>query len=236
MKGGWIFFLLLTVLPLVAADPSLLGRSEADIVGQFGRPQSIMDLGETKVLGYPGMLLEFKNGKVVKKSAPPAPVKTVEPVAAPKSPEAAKTASEPTDSAQEGETLELSFTALDGQAINLKDFEGKVVVIDFWATWCGPCVGEIPHLLAAYQKYHTKGLEVIGISLDHDKDKLLAFLQQNAMTWPQYFDGKGWNNAISKSYGINSIPRLWLIDKKGRLASKDVRRTLEAAIEKALAE
>lgn len=74
MKSGWISSLLPTVLSLAAADPSLLGQSEADIVARYGRPQRVMDLGDTKILGYPGMLLEFKDGKVTQKRAPPAPV------------------------------------------------------------------------------------------------------------------------------------------------------------------
>src|SRR5271170_2946664 len=111
--------------------------------------------------------------------------------------------------------LDLKFTAVDGSQVDLANLRGKVVLIDFWATWCPPCRGEVPNVVAAYQKYHDQGFEVIGISLDQDKDALLSFTKQNGMVWPQYFDGKGWDNTVSKSFGIDSIPAMWLVDKKG---------------------
>ncbi len=130
--------------------------------------------------------------------------------------------------------LDLKFTAVDGTMVDLAKLRGKVVLIDFWATWCGPCVGEVPNVVAAYKKYHDQGFEIVGISLDQDKDKLLAFTKNNGMVWPQYFDGQGWENAISKSFGIRSIPAMWLVGKNGFLITTDAREDLTGEIEKAL--
>jgi thiol-disulfide isomerase/thioredoxin len=132
--------------------------------------------------------------------------------------------------------LDLKFTAVDGHPVDLAQLRGKVVLIDFWATWCGPCVAELPNVLKAYEKLHPQGFEIIGISLDSDKGKLEAFTKENGMTWPQFFDGKGWGNEISSSFGIRSIPAMWLLDKKGMVVSTNVRGHLEEEVGKRLAE
>ncbi|MBX7206701.1 MAG: TlpA family protein disulfide reductase [Verrucomicrobiaceae bacterium] len=132
--------------------------------------------------------------------------------------------------------VDLKFTAVDGREIDLAKLRGKVVLIDFWATWCGPCVGEIPNVVAAYEKLHGKGFEIVGISLDQDKEKLESFVKEKGMKWAQYFDGKGWQNEISSRFGIQSIPAMWLVNKKGMLVSNDVRGRLEEMVEKALKE
>ena len=116
--------------------------------------------------------------------------------------------------------LDLAFTAVDGSTVDLAKLRGKVVLVDFWATWCPPCRAEVPNVVATYQKYHDKGFEVVGISLDGNKDSLLAFTQANGMVWPQYFDGKLWENKISTAYNITSIPTMWLLDKKGMYVSE----------------
>jgi thiol-disulfide isomerase/thioredoxin len=120
--------------------------------------------------------------------------------------------------------------------VDLKNLKGKVVLIDFWATWCGPCVGELPHVKEAYNELHGKGFEVVGISLDSDKSKLTKFVADKKMEWPQYFDGKQWENEISTKYGIQSIPAMWLIDKKGNLRDVNARPDLKGKVEKLLAE
>jgi thiol-disulfide isomerase/thioredoxin len=117
--------------------------------------------------------------------------------------------------------MDLKFTAVDGTTVDVSKLRGKVVLVDFWATWCGPCVEEVPEIVDIYQKYHAKGFEVVGISLDQDKDTMLAFTKEHGMTWPQYFDGEGWDNKISKSFGIGAIPAMWLLDKKGMLSATD---------------
>ena len=97
------------------------------------------------------------------------------------------------------------------------------MLVDFWATWCGPCVAELPNVLAAYTEYHDKGFEVIGISLDQDKGALEGFVKKREMAWPQMFDGKGWESDLVKKYGIRGIPATFLIGKDGKVAATDLR-------------
>jgi thiol-disulfide isomerase/thioredoxin len=130
-----------------------------------------------------------------------------------------------------GQAVDIKFTALDGREVDLAKLRGKVVLVDFWATWCGPCVGEIPHVLEAYRKFHDRGFEIIGISFDQDKITLERMLQQKGMTWPQYFDGQGWQNQFGTEYGINGIPAMWLIDKNGLIATTSARTDLAGQVE-----
>ena len=119
------------------------------------------------------------------------------------------------------EPLDLKFKAVDGTDVDLAKLRGKVVLVDFWATWCGPCRREIPNVVATYNQLHKSGFEIIGISLDQDKAQMLAFTKQAGMTWPQYFDGKTWRNDISSRFGIEAIPAAWLVDKKGLVRSTE---------------
>jgi len=130
--------------------------------------------------------------------------------------------------------LDLKFTAVDGREVDVSKMRGKVVLIDFWATWCGPCVAELPNVLKAYKELHPKGFEIIGISLDSDKEKLESFVKEKGMDWPQFFDGKGWKNEISSNYGINSIPAMWLVDQKGMVIDTAARGGLEEKVAKLL--
>jgi thiol-disulfide isomerase/thioredoxin len=133
--------------------------------------------------------------------------------------------------------IDLKFTAVDGREVDTGKLRGKVVLVDFWATWCPPCRGEMPNVVAAYQKYHDKGFEIVGISLDRDKERLLAFTKEKGMAWPQYFDGKQWENEISRRFEIQSIPTAWLLDKTGKVRGVDVRGAqLAKQVEKLLAE
>jgi len=124
---------------------------------------------------------------------------------------------------QVGDVLQIKFTALDGRTVDLAALQGKVVLVDFWATWCGPCRQELPHVLSAYEKWHENGFEVIGISLDEDKEALLNFLEAKKMPWPQQFDGKGWKNDLARQYSINGIPATFLVGKDGKVASCNLR-------------
>ena len=109
----------------------------------------------------------------------------------------------------------LEFTSLGGEQINMANLKGKVVLIDFWATWCGPCRRVMPDLVETYKEYHGKGFEIIGISLDKDRAQLEKYMQDTGITWQQYYDGLSWNNKISKRFGIRGIPHIVLLDKNG---------------------
>ena len=135
-----------------------------------------------------------------------------------------------------GKVVDISFKALDGRTVDMAKLKGKVVLIDFWATWCSPCVAELPNVKKTYAKYHEKGFEIVGISLDQSKDKLIKFVGKEKMPWPQHFDGQGWKNEFAVKYGIQGIPTMWLIDKKGNLVDMKARGGLDGKVEKLLAE
>ncbi|HEX5131752.1 MAG TPA: TlpA disulfide reductase family protein [Candidatus Krumholzibacteria bacterium] len=136
-----------------------------------------------------------------------------------------------------GEPIGFKVKGLNGETLSPDGYKGKVLLIDFWATWCGPCVAEMPNVKSVYKKYHPRGFEIVGISLDQSRDKLDAYIQQQGIEWPQYFDGKWWNNDIAQMYGIKSIPSTLLVDRKGKIRYKSLRgKQLEDAVEKLLAE
>ena len=132
--------------------------------------------------------------------------------------------------------LDLKFKSLDGEDIDLEKLRGKVVLVQFWATWCGPCMAEMPHVLDAYAKLHEKGFEILGISLDDDEKEVRAVLKKKKITWPQSFDGKGWESPLARRFGIDAIPALWLVDKKGMVVDFDAGEGLAGKVAKLLAE
>ncbi len=133
--------------------------------------------------------------------------------------------------------LELTFTAADGKAFDMTKLRGKIVLIDFWASWCAPCMTEMPNVVAAYRKLREKGFEIVGVSLDEDKAAMDAALKKHEMTWPQHFDGKGWKSELASRFGIREIPAMWLLDRKGLVrATGAIGSALESAVEELLAE
>jgi peroxiredoxin len=112
---------------------------------------------------------------------------------------------------------------VDSKPLSVSAYKGKVLLVDFWATWCGPCVAELPNVLKTYKAYHDKGFEIVGISLDKEEKALRDFTKKNSMAWQQYFDGKGWENKLTGIYGVMSIPMTYLLDKDGKIAAKNLR-------------
>ncbi|MFK7934439.1 MAG: redoxin domain-containing protein [Saprospiraceae bacterium] len=119
----------------------------------------------------------------------------------------------------------------EGENVNLKDFRGKVTLIDFWASWCGPCRKENPNVVRVYEKYKDKGFEILGVSLDKTKDRWVKAIAQDQLTWPQVSDLRGWKNEVARTYGVTSIPQTVLLDQDGKIIARNLRGpTLEAKL------
>ncbi|MCB0408949.1 MAG: AhpC/TSA family protein [Flavobacteriales bacterium] len=116
-----------------------------------------------------------------------------------------------------------SMNDAEGNPISLESFKGKYVLVDFWASWCGPCRAENPNVVAAYNKFHEKGFEIFGVSLDESKDKWIEAIGKDGLTWSHVSDLKGWENEAAKLYGVQGIPFSVLIDKEGIIIAKNLR-------------
>jgi peroxiredoxin len=131
------------------------------------------------------------------------------------------------------EATDFSQPTPDGKKVSLSDFRGKVVLVDFWASWCRPCRMENPNVVAAYNRFKDKGFTVLGVSLDSNRDPWIAAIQQDNLTWTHISDLKGWGNEVGKLYGVTGIPQNFLIDREGKIIAKDLR---GAALDEKLAE
>jgi peroxiredoxin len=111
--------------------------------------------------------------------------------------------------------IDLSLPDLNGKMVSLSDMKGKIVLVDFWASWCGPCRHNNPRLIKLYNKYHKKGLEIYGVSLDEDVDSWKKAVFHDKLAWVQVIDDRGWEALSASKYGVEMIPSSFLIDRQG---------------------
>ena len=118
---------------------------------------------------------------------------------------------------------DFSATDLDGKPISLQQYRGKVILLDFWAVWYGPCIGEMPNVKRVYDTYKDQGFDVIGVSLDTDETRLRNYLKKNNIAWRQIFSGQKWKSPLAQQYHIQTIPAPWLIARDGTLISREAK-------------
>lgn len=131
------------------------------------------------------------------------------------------------------EAPELILPTKDNKDLALSSFRGKIVLIDFWASWCAPCRKELPNVKRVYEKYKNKGFEILGVSLDKDRDTWLEAIDKEGLKWPQVSDLKFWQSEACQTYAVQSIPYTVLVDKEGKIIATDLR---GADLDKKLAE
>ncbi|MCQ4873589.1 TlpA disulfide reductase family protein [Butyricimonas paravirosa] len=119
---------------------------------------------------------------------------------------------------------EFELTTPDGKNLALKDLRGHIVLIDFWASWCGPCIDEMPNVKALYEKYHDRGLEIVGVSMDNNKAKWEGAIERAGLVWHHVSSLKGMNRCpVAKLYQVVAIPKLYIVGKDGKIIAKDLR-------------
>ena len=116
-----------------------------------------------------------------------------------------------------------TITTPEGESISLYDIKGKVKLIDFWASWCGPCRGENPHVVEIYKEYHPKGLEIFGVSLDNNKEAWVKAIADDGLVWKHGSDLKGWQSAPAQLYSVTGIPHTVLLDENNKIIAKNLR-------------
>jgi len=148
----------------------------------------------------------------------------------------------PVTPAKGDNAIAFKATTMDNKPVNFPTtYKGKLVLLDFWATWCGPCMSEVPGLVKTYNEYHPKGVEILGISLDQSNAaaKVKSVTKAQGMTWPQVYDGRFWDARVAQLYGIRSIPHAFLVDgdsgkvvaEGNALRGANLERTLKKALE-----
>jgi peroxiredoxin len=135
-----------------------------------------------------------------------------------------------------GGPLRLRFTSVEGQKVDTASFLGKVVLVNFWATWSAPSISQIPRLTRLHEDFEDRGLVLLGISTDHDRNALNAFLNHKPLPWPQCFDNDPNSASLSQTFGVEAIPAIWLIDRQGRLRFTNAALHLEDSVQTLLSE
>ncbi|MCS2334033.1 TlpA disulfide reductase family protein [Bacteroides sp. BFG-606] len=115
------------------------------------------------------------------------------------------------------------LTTPDGKKLSLYDLRGHIVLLDFWASWCGPCLAEVPNLKAIYEKYHGKGLEILGVSLDEKEAAWKGAIERKGLTWQHVSSLKGWKCPVAQRFKVTGIPRMYIIDAQGKIIAQDLR-------------
>lgn len=168
---------------------------------------------ETMYNGLDESLKNSKHGKTIKTKIAATKIPSVDATAAPTAP-----------AAPEGKwRTDFSAPNPQGKTVSLKESLGKVTIVDFWASWCGPCRRENPNVVALYNELHSKGLNIIGVSLDEDAGKWKEAIAKDKLAWTQVSNLKGWEDPIAKQYKVEAIPATFILDQSGNVVAQDLR-------------